>query len=190
MRGEPGEGPVPEFRRGWGGCIWVGQRAGCAIWASPAWASCVLATCARAVRPGGRGVCRRSVRGRAVITRPRQSAGNHADRLVSLEQRLIFLKDPPDRRLHPGRQRLRPDLRGQPAEMFAEAAPRQPGQDPVDPPEAQIGTEEREPDRGLAQQGGEQRRVGDVQPGHLGLGCRGVSAHRLHRSSSALRSRA
>ena len=100
-------------------------------------------------------------------------------------QRLALGQHVPDGGLGPGGQRAGPDLGRQQPDVSFQIQAVQPGQGLVDPPEAQVRPEEGEPDRGLAEQRGQQRRVGDVQPGHPGLRHGGVSAHRPHSSPVA-----
>ncbi len=101
-----------------------------------------------------------------------------ADRLVRLEQRLAVRQDVAHGRFDPGGERARPDLGGQQAQVSFQVEPVEPGQRLVDPADPQIGPEEGKADGSLTQQGGEQGRVRDVQPGHPGLRYGGISAHR------------
>jgi hypothetical protein len=67
-------------------------------------------------------------------------------------------------RLNPGRERARPHLGRQQAQVRLEVEVIEPGQGLVDPADPEIGPEEGKADGRLAQQGGEQGRVRHVQP--------------------------
>ena len=74
------------------------------------------------------------------------------DRLVRFEDRLVVVQHPAQGRFGPGRERGRPDLRWLAPQVVLVADPVQPGQRAVDAAEPKVGVEERETDRGLAEQ--------------------------------------
>jgi hypothetical protein len=86
----------------------------------------------------------------------------HADRLVGLEEGLIIGEHALDGGLGARGERLWPYPGWRQADMVGAVPAIKPGQASVDPPEAQVGAEKGKSDRGLAQQGRQQRGVGNV----------------------------
>ena len=171
MRWEPGQGQVRGLpqgaRRGPVGVLrhgaaWPASRAGCGRGSRARRAVLVRA------RYASRAGCGPSWRVRHAV-------------LVCAEDGLILGQDLAGRRLGRGGELGRPDMGRLLPDMIFRAVAVQPGQHVVDPAEAEVGAEESETDRRLAQQCVEQRGVRRAELGHRRLRRGHVSAHRGHR---------
>ena len=177
-----GAGPagVPGVR------YWCAPATPAGLGAGPAGVPGVRYWCAPAT-PAGLGAGPAGVPGVRYWCAPATPAGLGAARrarravLVRAEDGLIFGQDLAGRRLGRGGELGRPDMGRLLPDMIFRAAAVQPGQHVVDPAEAEVGAEESETDRRLAQQCVEQRGVRRAELGHRRLRRGHVSAHRAHR---------